>query len=45
VSGVNYIFALREHQQKQFLIGDLKDTPQASLVISDDRSVLNLDPH
>jgi hypothetical protein len=42
---VDYIFALWEHKQKKFLIGSLKDTPQASLVVSNDRSVLNLDPH
>jgi hypothetical protein len=42
---VDYIFALWEHKQKKFLIGNLKDAPQPSLVVSNDRSVLNLDPH
>jgi hypothetical protein len=42
---VDYIFALWEHKQKKFLIGSLKDTPQAPVVVRNDRSVLNLDPH
>jgi hypothetical protein len=42
---VDDIFALWQHEQKKFLIASLKDTPQASLVVSNDRSVLNLDPH
>jgi hypothetical protein len=42
---VDYIFALWEHQQEKFLVGSLKDTPQPSLVVSNDCSVLHLDPH
>jgi hypothetical protein len=42
---VDYIFTLWEHQQEKFLVGSLKDTPQASMFVSNDRSVLNLDPH
>jgi hypothetical protein len=42
---VDYIFALWEHKQKKFLIGNFKDTPQPSLFVSNDRSMLNLDPH
>jgi hypothetical protein len=42
---VDYISALREHKQKQSFIGNFKHSPQASLFVSNDRSMLNLDPH
>jgi hypothetical protein len=42
---VDYIFALWEHKQKQSLIANFQHSPQASFVVSDDGSGLNLDPH
>jgi hypothetical protein len=42
---VDYVLALWEHEQKEPVSRDLKDTPQASLVISNNRSALDFDPH
>jgi hypothetical protein len=44
-SGVNYISALWEHEQKQSVIGRFQHTPQAPFFVTNDGSALNLDPH